>query len=100
VQQVEADTSRNQSEFLRRLFERELKSEGKSETTIDRYGLSIREWLRFSEAMNFPPMVTREHVTEFPAHRTNPHSGQREAGAAGPVAGRLTLSPWLRRAIA
>jgi hypothetical protein len=69
VQRVEAETSRSQSEFLRRLFERELKSEGKSETTINRYGLSIREWLQFSEAMNFPPMVTREHVAEFLAQR-------------------------------
>jgi site-specific recombinase XerD len=69
VQRVEADTSRSQSEFLRRLFEREVESEGKSETTINRYGLSIREWLAFSESMNFPPMVTREHVTEFLAHR-------------------------------
>jgi integrase/recombinase XerC len=69
VQRVEADTIKSQAEFLRRLFERELKSEGKSETTINRYGLSIRGWLAFSEAMNFPPMVTREHVTEFLAHR-------------------------------
>ena len=30
MQRVEAETSRNQSEFLRRLFERELKSEGSS----------------------------------------------------------------------
>lgn len=69
MQRVEADASRSQTGFLRRLFERELKGEGRSEATIDRYALSIRQWLQFSEAMNFPPVVTREHVAEFLAHR-------------------------------
>ena len=56
-------------ELLRRSFTIWLQASGKSLGTIRRYDLSVRLWEDYARKANFPFPPTREHVTEFLAHR-------------------------------
>jgi len=56
-------------ELLRRSFTIWLQASGKAPTTIKRYDLAVRQWQDYAEQAGFPSPPTREHVSEFLAHR-------------------------------
>src|SRR5437879_2444262 len=62
-------------ETLARSFIRRLRADGKSENTITRYELGMRQFLAQAEAVRYPWAPTAEHLADYLA-------GLREAGKA------------------
>ncbi len=65
----EAKATESEDELLRKSFLRYLRAEGRSQTTIRRYDLTVRQFQGFSRQMGFPSAVTREHVAHFLSQR-------------------------------